>query len=76
MRAAMIHLIGDLIQSVGVVIAAVVIKFYPEAHIVDPICTIIFAIIVVFTTVNVVRDCIRVLMEAVPPGVNVKEFTN
>jgi len=29
MRAAMIHLIGDLIQSIGVVIAALIIKFFP-----------------------------------------------
>jgi zinc transporter 2 len=28
-RAAIIHLIGDIIQSIGVVIAAVIIKFYP-----------------------------------------------
>ena len=28
-RAAIIHLIGDIIQSIGVVIAAVIIFFYP-----------------------------------------------
>jgi zinc transporter 2 len=28
-RAAIIHLIGDIIQSIGVVIAAVIIYFYP-----------------------------------------------
>lgn len=70
----MIHLIGDLVQSVGVVIAAVIIKLKPEWKLVDPICTIVFAIIVFFTTTNVVKDCIRVLMEASPVGIDTHEF--
>ena len=28
-RAAIVHLIGDLIQSIGVIIAAVIIYFFP-----------------------------------------------
>lgn len=28
LRAAMIHVIGDLVQSIGVFLAAVLIKFY------------------------------------------------
>jgi solute carrier family 30 (zinc transporter), member 2 len=71
MRAAMIHLLGDLIQSVGVVIASIVVKFNPTWKLCDPICTIVFAIIVLFTTTNVVKDCIRVLMEASPNGIDI-----
>jgi len=50
-RAAMIHVIGDLIQSIGVLIASIVIYFYPSMNILDPICTFLFSIIVIFTTV-------------------------
>jgi len=32
----------------------------------DPICTLIFAIIVIFTTVPVSKDCMNLLMEASP----------
>jgi zinc transporter 2 len=74
MRAAMIHLIGDLIQSFGVLIAAIIIKFYPHLKIIDPVCTFVFSILVMFTTWNVVRDCIRVLMEATPVGINLDQF--
>jgi zinc transporter 2 len=70
-RAAIIHIIGDIIQSIGVVIAALIIFFYPDAHIADPICTLIFTAICIFTTVPIFRDCMSVLMEATPKSVNV-----
>ena len=75
LRAAMIHILGDTIQSVGVVIAAIIIVIKPDWKIVDPICTLVFALIVIFTTVGVSRDCILVLMEATPAGINLPEFT-
>jgi len=74
MRAAFIHLIGDLIQSIGVIIASLIIKYNPTYKLADPICTFIFAILVFFTTLTIVRDCILVLMESTPSGINVQEF--
>ncbi|KAL5509432.1 hypothetical protein EMCRGX_G004806 [Ephydatia muelleri] len=43
-RAAFIHVIGDLIQSVGVVIAGYIIKFEPTWKVADPLCTFLFSI--------------------------------
>lgn len=74
MRAATIHIIGDLIQSIGVLIAAICIYFYPTWNVLDPICTILFSIIVFFTTISVSKDCIGVLMEGVPEEVDVAEI--
>ncbi len=65
-KAALIHIIGDIIQSVGVVIASLVIYLNPEWKIIDPICTFIFAIIVLFTTYNVTKQCISILLESTP----------
>ena len=71
-RAAYIHIIGDLIQSIGVIIAAVVIYYRPDYMLIDPICTFLFAIIVFFTTTAIVGECIRVLMEATPSDVDIQ----
>lgn len=62
-RAAVVHVIGDMLQSIGVIIASVLIYFYPEAKIADPICTYIFSILVIITTVPVFKSCMQVLME-------------
>lgn len=59
-RAALIHVIGDVIQSVGVFVAAGVIYFWPEYAIVDPICTFVFSIIVLFTTFTIMKDALLV----------------
>jgi len=69
-RAAVVHVIGDMLQSIGVIIAALLIYFWPEAKIADPICTYLFSILVIFTTVPVFRDCINVLMESQPTGID------
>jgi zinc transporter 2 len=61
-RAAFVHVIGDLVQSVGVMIAALVIKF-THWKLADPICTFVFSVLVLITTMTVMRDAVIVLME-------------
>ncbi|KAG5857240.1 hypothetical protein ANANG_G00017290 [Anguilla anguilla] len=68
-RAAFIHVVGDLLQSMGVLVAAIIIYFQPEYKIADPLCTFLFSVFVLGTTVSVLRDVIRILMEGVPHGV-------
>ncbi|XP_032590457.1 zinc transporter 2 isoform X2 [Drosophila grimshawi] len=69
LRAAMIHVIGDLVQSIGVFLAAVLIKFYPGAKYADPLCTLLFSVIVIMTTVQLFRESISILLDAVPRNV-------
>lgn len=73
-RAAMVHVIGDFVQSVGVLLSAVIIKFYPDAKLVDPVCTFVFSVIVFFTTIKIMRESIGILMDAVPSTINVAKL--
>ncbi|XP_041508217.1 zinc transporter 2 [Microtus oregoni] len=75
-RAAFIHVIGDLLQSVGVLVAAYIIYFKPEYKYVDPICTFLFSILVLGTTLTILRDVILVLMEGTPKGVDFTAVKN
>lgn len=59
-RAAFIHVVGDVLQSVGVFVAALVIYFLPTWQLADPICTFIFAIVVLATTIAILRDTLLV----------------
>lgn len=74
MRAAVIHILGDTIQSLGVILAAVIIYINPEAERADPICTFVFSVIVLATTIGVATECMRCMMEAVPKELNMIEF--
>lgn len=69
-RAAMIHVIGDFVQSIGVLISAIVIKIYPNAKLIDPACTFVFSVIVFFTTIRIMRESLAVLMDATPMTIN------
>ncbi|XP_059502308.1 proton-coupled zinc antiporter SLC30A8-like [Stegostoma tigrinum] len=67
-RAAFIHVVGDFLQSLSVLISALIIFFKPEFKVADPICTFIFSVFVLGTTVTVLRDILLVLMEGAPAG--------
>ncbi|XP_029568689.1 zinc transporter 2 isoform X2 [Salmo trutta] len=69
-RAAFIHAVGDLLQSLGVLLAATIIHFWPEYKIADPICTFMFSVFVLGTTVTILKDVFRILMEGVPKGID------
>jgi len=91
-RAMYIHIIGDLIQAIGVVIAGLLIWLEPfdvgtykcDAKpegcsywsIADPICTMFFAVLVLCTTYNIVWECVDVIMEKVPTNVNCEKLVN
>jgi len=69
-RAALIHVLGDLLQSIGVLISSLLIKFFGDSFkIADPICTLVFALIVVVTTFTVLKDTLAILLEATPNNI-------
>uniref|UniRef100_A0A8C7M6S1 Proton-coupled zinc antiporter SLC30A8 n=1 Tax=Oncorhynchus kisutch TaxID=8019 RepID=A0A8C7M6S1_ONCKI len=68
-RAAFVHVVGDLLQSISVLVSAIIIFFKPEYKIADPICTFLFSMFVLGTTITIMRDILLVLMEGTPAGV-------
>ena len=70
-HAALMHVICDLIQSVGVFLTAIIIKIWPSWTIMDPILTLMFSVIVVITTKNTFIGIMSTLMEGVPDGVDI-----
>ncbi|XP_050314020.1 zinc transporter 2-like [Anthonomus grandis grandis] len=72
-RAAFIHVIGDFLQSAGVLVAAIAIYFKPQWVIVDPIMTFVFSVFVLITTFAIIKDALMVLMEALPKGIDFED---
>jgi len=67
--AAYRHAVGDLIQSIGVCVAGAVIWAKPEYQIADPLTTFLFAPLVLWATIDVLKSSMHVLMEGTPEGV-------
>ncbi|KAI3786579.1 hypothetical protein L1987_40356 [Smallanthus sonchifolius] len=45
-------------------IGTAIIWYNPNLKIIDPICTLLFSVIVLYTTINMLRDILEVLMES------------
>ena len=75
-RAAIIHMIGDIIQSVGVMAAAIIIYIKPTWTIADPICTFLFSVLVLMTTVPIFIDVMAILMETCPEDIDIVDLFN
>ncbi|KAK4289325.1 hypothetical protein Pmani_037698 [Petrolisthes manimaculis] len=69
-RAALIHVIADTLQTFAVLVAAVVVKVWPHYKIADPILTFVFGFIVVVTTLPILRELAHILMEGAPRNVD------
>ncbi|MFB4164139.1 cation diffusion facilitator family transporter [Alteribacillus sp. JSM 102045] len=65
LRSAFLHVIGDLLGSVGAIIAALLILIF-DWGIADPIASVIVAILVLISGWRVTRDSVHVLMEGNP----------
>jgi zinc transporter 2 len=74
LRGAVLHVIGDLLQSCGVALAGALIWRYgethPAAYYADPACTFLFSILVLLSTKGILADVFHVLMERAPADVD------
>lgn len=73
LHGAYLHVLGDLIQSIGVMIGGAIIWYKPEWKVVDLICTFLFSALVLGTTFQMLRDVMEVLMESTPKEINASE---
>jgi cobalt-zinc-cadmium efflux system protein len=64
-RAALLHVIGDILGSIAALAAGAVIHFTGWLPI-DPILSLFISALILYSTFNLLREVLRVLMEGVP----------
>ena len=72
LRGAYLHVLGDTLSSVGVIVAAVVILFTGWT-LIDPLLSIAIACVIVWSAYSLVREAVDVLLEAVPAHLDLAE---
>ena len=68
-RAALIHVMSDLVSSVAALIAGAVI-YATGWVLIDPILSLVIAGLILMSTLGLLRDTLHVLMEGVPASVD------
>ncbi len=69
-RGAFLHIIGDAISSVGVIIGGIVI-YYSGWYLIDPILSILIAIGIMIGSYGLVTESVNILLESAPAHINV-----
>lgn len=72
-KAAYLHVLGDLLGSIGVIVSGVLI-WLTGWNTLDPIITLLFTGLICWTTLPIVRRTIGVLMQATPQGYDSAEI--
>jgi len=72
LRSAYLHVLGDLLASIGVVIAALIITFTGWT-IADPIISIVIGLLILVGGVRVTAEALHILLEGVPRGVDLEQ---
>jgi cobalt-zinc-cadmium efflux system protein len=72
-RAALIHVLGDLVSSLAAVIAGAVV-YFTDWVLIDPILSLVIAVLILISTLGLLRDTLHVLMEGVPSAVDLTEI--
>lgn len=69
-RGAYLEVVGDLIGSAGVIVAAVVIAFTGWSY-ADPIVAVVVALMILPRTLALARSAVRILVQAAPKHLDV-----
>lgn len=71
-RGAFLHMAADTLVSIGVVISGLVIS-HTGWFIIDPIISIVIAIVILVSTWELLRDSMRLALDGVPEGIETEE---
>ena len=74
-KSAMLHFLGDLLNSVGVIISSIIIYFMNFVYI-DIIMSVVISVIIFIGGYKISKEAFFILMEAVPSEINLNTLRN
>lgn len=72
-KAAYVHLIGDSLSSVVVILAAVAIQLF-NVYWVDPLITILIGIYLIRESFLILKEAVNILMQSAPGGLDIQKI--
>jgi len=72
-RSAFLHLMSDAIVSAGLVVGGIII-YFTHLYWIDAALSLIVAIIILFSTWQLLKDSLRLSLDGVPEGIEIKKI--
>jgi len=73
LKGAFLHVVSDALGSGGAMVAAIIILL-TGAYWSDPLVSILIGVLILYSSWGLVKGSVSVLMESVPPAVDIKEI--
>ena len=71
-RSAYMHMVGDAVSAVGVVIAGIVVAS-SGASIADPVVSILIGLLILWSSWGILKESVNVLLEGIPEGMEMEK---
>ena len=73
-RAAFVHMMGDALGAVAIIVGAIVIRYTGWQQI-DPALSIVIGALIIWTAYDIVKESLNVLLEGLPSGLALNAVT-
>jgi len=74
-KGAYLHMLADTLISVGVVISGLII-YLTNSYWIDPVISILIAVIIIWSTWSLLRDATKLSLDAVPDSIDISNVKN
>src|SRR5262249_45600019 len=75
LRSAFVHLVGDVLSTLGAVIAGVLIAFTGWNWL-DPLVSVLIGFLILWDAWGILGQTIRILLESTPDNIDMKDMVN
>jgi cobalt-zinc-cadmium efflux system protein len=73
-RSAFVHMLGDALGSIAIIAGAVIISYTGWVQ-VDPVLSMLIGVLIVWTTVDIIRESLNILLEGLPRGLTLQDVS-
>lgn len=73
-RGAYLHIVGDALSSVGVVIGGIII-LQTGWYLIDPFLSILISLVIIYGAWSLVSESVNILLESVPSHINIETIS-
>jgi cobalt-zinc-cadmium efflux system protein len=73
-KAAVIHMIGDAVGAVAIILGAIAIRYTGLIYI-DPVLSILLGLFIVYTAWDITHESLNILLEGLPRGIELNNVT-
>jgi cobalt-zinc-cadmium efflux system protein len=75
LRSAFVHLMGDVLSTIGAVIAGVLI-YFTNANWLDPFVSVLIGFLILYNAWGILHETVDILLESTPRDINVKTLVD